>query len=66
MQNASMAHCWDLPSSSFGGGYARFMGDRHFHADERTPVRLAKGSVHSYIFLPCLKFVDNEELAHQR
>ena len=38
-QNASVAPCWDLPETTFGGAYARFMGDRNFEADERPPVR---------------------------
>lgn len=46
--NASVAHCWDLPSSTFGGAYAKFMGDRNFEADDRPPVR----------------FVDDAELAY--
>lgn len=46
--NASVGHAWDLPASTFGGAYARFMGDRGFQADERPPVR----------------FVDDAELAY--
>ncbi|KAG1664273.1 hypothetical protein FOA52_009775 [Chlamydomonas sp. UWO 241] len=46
--NASVAHCWDLPPSTFGGAYAEFMGNRNFQADDRPPVR----------------FVDDAELAY--
>jgi len=46
--NAAVAHCWDLPPSTFGGAYASFMGARNFQADDRPPVR----------------FVDDAELAY--
>lgn len=46
--NASVARAWTLPSNTFGGAYAKFMGDRNFKADERPPVR----------------FVDDPELAY--
>eukprot|EP00211_Chloroparvula_japonica_P013107 CAMPEP_0119143676 /NCGR_PEP_ID=MMETSP1310-20130426/34677_1 /TAXON_ID=464262 /ORGANISM="Genus nov. species nov., Strain RCC2339" /LENGTH=109 /DNA_ID=CAMNT_0007135321 /DNA_START=88 /DNA_END=414 /DNA_ORIENTATION=+ len=45
---ASVGHAWDLPESSFGGAYAKFMGKRRFSPDDRPPVR----------------FVDDEELAY--
>ena len=45
--DASVARAWDLPESTFGGAYARFMESRGFRADERPPVR----------------FVDDPELA---
>eukprot|EP00959_Pyramimonas_sp_CCMP1952_P463691 9485379-Pyramimonas_sp.AAC.1 len=44
---STVAHCWDLPQSTFGGAYAQFMGERGFSADDRPPVR----------------FVDDPELA---
>ncbi len=43
-----MARAWDLPETTFGGAYARFMGTRGFSADERPPPR----------------FLDDEELAY--
>ena len=45
--DATVAPCWDLPGHTFGGAYAKFMGDRNFRADER----------------PSVKFVDDPELA---
>mmetsp|Transcript_8693 Transcript_8693/g.15023 ORF Transcript_8693/g.15023 Transcript_8693/m.15023 type:complete len:240 (+) Transcript_8693:75-794(+) len=44
----SVAACWDMPPHTFGAAYARFMGARGFHADDRPPVR----------------FVDDAELAY--
>ena len=35
LQNASVEHTWALPPNTFGGAYARFMGDRNFQADDR-------------------------------
>ncbi|GFH07835.1 coenzyme Q biosynthesis protein 4 homolog, partial [Haematococcus lacustris] len=35
--DASTSHCWSLPSHTFGGAYAKFMGSRGFHADDRPP-----------------------------
>eukprot|EP00879_Flechtneria_rotunda_P021455 GHRR01022612.1.p1 GENE.GHRR01022612.1~~GHRR01022612.1.p1 ORF type:complete len:191 (+),score=51.50 GHRR01022612.1:603-1175(+) len=46
--DAAVAHCWDLPPTTFGGAYAQFMGVRGFKADDRPAVRL----------------VDDEELAY--
>ncbi|KAF5837961.1 ubiquinone biosynthesis protein [Dunaliella salina] len=43
-----LAQCWNLPPHTFGGAYAQFMKQRHFHADDRPPVR----------------FVDDAELAY--
>ncbi|KAK3286737.1 hypothetical protein CYMTET_5724 [Cymbomonas tetramitiformis] len=40
--------CYTLPTNTFGGSYAKFMGKRGFSADERPPVR----------------FVDDPELAY--
>ena len=34
-QNATTAHAWELAPTTFGGAYAKFMGDRNFQADER-------------------------------
>eukprot|EP00882_Tetradesmus_deserticola_P026816 GHRQ01029616.1.p2 GENE.GHRQ01029616.1~~GHRQ01029616.1.p2 ORF type:complete len:172 (+),score=61.75 GHRQ01029616.1:271-786(+) len=48
LQDAAVAHCWELPANTFGGAYARFMGQRRFYADDRPVVRL----------------VDDEELAY--
>ena len=39
MQNASVAHAWDMPPGTFGHAYAQFMGSRNFQADDRPPVR---------------------------
>ena len=39
MQDAAVAHCWDLPPHTFGGAYAQFMGVRGFKADDRPVVR---------------------------
>ena len=39
MQNASVAHAWDMPTGTFGHAYAQFMGSRNFQADDRPPVR---------------------------
>ena len=39
MQNASVAHAWDMPPGTFGHAYALFMGSRNFQADDRPPVR---------------------------
>lgn len=44
----AVRHCWELPPHTFGGAYARFMGDRSFLAGDRPPVR----------------FVDDPELAY--
>ncbi|KAF6264315.1 coenzyme Q biosynthesis protein Coq4-domain-containing protein [Scenedesmus sp. NREL 46B-D3] len=33
--DAAVGHCWDLPANTFGGAYARFMGQRGFYADDR-------------------------------
>jgi len=38
-QDAAVAHCWELPPSTFGGAYAQFMGARGFKADDRPTVR---------------------------
>ncbi|GLI59355.1 hypothetical protein VaNZ11_001220 [Volvox africanus] len=46
--DATIELCRGMPPGSFGAGYAKFMGDRRFSADERPPVR----------------FVDDEELAY--
>uniref|UniRef100_A0A7S0R0H5 Ubiquinone biosynthesis protein COQ4 homolog, mitochondrial n=1 Tax=Pyramimonas obovata TaxID=1411642 RepID=A0A7S0R0H5_9CHLO len=46
--HSTVAHCWELPPNTFGGAYAKFMGDRGFSADDRPPVR----------------FVDDPELAY--
>ena len=46
--NDVMERCKELPSSSFGASYCRFMDERKFEADDRPPVR----------------FVDDEELAY--
>ena len=35
LQNSSVEHAWALPPSTFGGAYAKFMGDRNFQADDR-------------------------------
>ena len=35
VQNTSVEHTWALPAHTFGGAYARFMGDRNFQADDR-------------------------------
>lgn len=40
--------CYTLPTDTFGGSYAKFMGKRGFSADDRPPVR----------------FVDDPELAY--
>eukprot|EP00879_Flechtneria_rotunda_P025921 GHRR01027580.1.p2 GENE.GHRR01027580.1~~GHRR01027580.1.p2 ORF type:complete len:159 (+),score=26.80 GHRR01027580.1:240-716(+) len=37
--DAAVAHCWDLPPTTFGGAYAQFMGVRGFKADDRPAVR---------------------------
>lgn len=39
LQDAAVAHCWDLPPHTFGGAYAQFMGTRGFKADDRPAVR---------------------------
>lgn len=39
VQDAAVAHCWDLPPHTFGGAYAQFMGARGFRADDRPVVR---------------------------
>lgn len=44
----SMARTWEMPPNTFGGAYAKFMGDRNFSADDRPPVR----------------FMDSEDLAY--
>lgn len=44
----TLDRCWDMPSDTFGGAYAKFMGKRGFSANERPPVR----------------FVDHPELAY--
>ena len=36
-----MGRAWDLPPSTFGGAYAKFMGDRNFQADDRYAALLA-------------------------
>lgn len=39
MQWDTVQHCWELPPTTFGGAYAKFMGDRRFLAGDRPPVR---------------------------
>ncbi|KAE8678392.1 Ubiquinone biosynthesis protein COQ4-like protein [Hibiscus syriacus] len=46
--SANVGHAWDLPDSTFGAAYARFMGSRNFSPDDRPPVR----------------FMDTDELAY--
>ncbi|CAD5173114.1 ubiquinone biosynthesis protein COQ4 homolog, mitochondrial [Musa acuminata AAA Group] len=46
--SAEVSHAWDLPESTFGSAYARFMGTRNFSPDDRPPVR----------------FMDTDELAY--
>ena len=49
MQNATMKRAWDLPPSTFGGAYAKFMGDRNFQADERCVLLLDFWTSHSLV-----------------
>lgn len=44
----AVKHCWDMPDTTFGGAYAKFMGDRRFLAGDRPPVH----------------YVDDPELAY--
>ncbi|XP_004144164.1 ubiquinone biosynthesis protein COQ4 homolog, mitochondrial [Cucumis sativus] len=46
--SSEVGHAWDLPSNTFGGAYANFMGSRNFSPDDRPPVR----------------FMDTEELEY--
>ncbi|CAL9174552.1 unnamed protein product [Musa hybrid cultivar] len=36
--SAQVSHAWDLPESTFGSAYARFMGSRNFSPYDRPPV----------------------------
>ncbi|KAL6750485.1 ubiquinone biosynthesis protein [Haematococcus lacustris] len=47
--DASTSHCWSLPSHTFGGAYAKFMGSRGFHADDRPPVRFVQDEELAYV-----------------
>jgi hypothetical protein len=38
-QDELLERCRSMPPGTFGAAYAAFMGDRHFHADDRPPVR---------------------------
>jgi ubiquinone biosynthesis protein COQ4 len=51
MQDDTMALCEGLPEGSFGHAYLRFMSDRHFHADDRPPVRFIDDPELAYIVL---------------
>jgi ubiquinone biosynthesis protein COQ4 len=31
---SQIQHAWDMPENTFGGAYAKFMGDRNFSPDE--------------------------------
>ncbi|GAB4840132.1 hypothetical protein Ancab_020894 [Ancistrocladus abbreviatus] len=47
--SANVGHAWDLPPSTFGAAYARFMGSRNFSPDDRPPVRFMETEELAYV-----------------
>ena len=49
MQDDTLAAAASLPQGTFGHAYGRFMGRRHFRADERPPVRFVDDAQLAYV-----------------
>ncbi|XP_055809896.1 ubiquinone biosynthesis protein COQ4 homolog, mitochondrial isoform X2 [Solanum dulcamara] len=47
--STKVGHAWDLPDSTFGAAYARFMGSRNFSPDDRPPVRFMETEELAYV-----------------
>ena len=42
-------HAWDMPENTFGGAYAKFMGNRNFSPDARPQVHFLESEELAYI-----------------
>ncbi|KAG9138389.1 hypothetical protein Leryth_001581 [Lithospermum erythrorhizon] len=49
--SSTIQHLYDLPSNTFGGTYAKFMGKRNFSPDDRTPVRFCESDDLAYVVM---------------
>lgn len=46
---SQIQHAWDMPENTFGGAYAKFMGDRNFSPDDRPQVRFLESEELAYV-----------------
>ncbi|THU62406.1 hypothetical protein C4D60_Mb01t04810 [Musa balbisiana] len=62
--SAQVSHAWDLPESTFGSAYARFMGSRNFSPDDRPPVRFMDTDDLAYVATreSALKVIEFEQM----
>ncbi|GAA0139725.1 hypothetical protein LIER_01213 [Lithospermum erythrorhizon] len=49
--SSTIQHLYDLPSNTFGGTYAKFMRQRNFSPDDRTPVRFCESDDLAYVVM---------------